>query len=184
MAKPAAAPPLPTLASPSPELLDAYLDFCRESWGHVHEEYILHDPAKFGEWRETIFDELRRAENGTGLAPGIVPSVTYWLTLGGRVVGVANLRKRLNETLERYGGHLGLCLRPSERGKGYASSLLPLLFAEAGRLGIREVLVTTTAENLPSRRVNESQPGCRSEEAVVTLHGRPVRIFRYRHSLS
>jgi len=159
------------------------LDFCRETWGHVHDDYILHAPEKYGEWREHIFDNYRDAESGIGLPPGIVPSVTYWLTAGDRCIGAANIRKRLNETLRVYGGHIGLCLRPSERGKGYASGIMEKLTDAAKKLGIRELLITCFADNTPSRRINESLPGCRFEQEEIVYRGRPREICRYWRTL-
>ena len=175
---------LPKLRRPAPELLNAYLDFCRETWGHVHDSYILHDPARFDEWRNTIFDDYRKAESGIDLPPGIVPSTTRWLMADETCVGVVNLRPRLNEALAVYGGHIGLCLRPSARGQGLARALIPALAAEARKLGISELLLTTTADNLAGRRVNESIPGVRIERDTVMLGGKLTEIFRYRHTLA
>lgn len=175
---------LPKLRRPAPEFLNAYLDFCRETWGHVHDSYILHDPARFDEWRNTIFDDYRKAESGIGLPPGIVPSTTRWLMADETCVGVVNLRPRLNEALAVYGGHIGLCLRPSARGQGLARALIPALAAEARRLGISELLLTTTADNLASRRLNEGIPGVRIERDTVMLNGKLTEIFRYRYTLT
>ena len=175
---------LPELRRPAPEFLNAYLDFCRETWGHVHDSYILHDPARFDEWRHTIFDDYRKAESGIDLPPGIVPSTTRWLMAGETCVGVVNIRPQLNEALAVYGGHIGLCLRPSARGQGLARALIPELAAEARKLGIKELLLTTTADNLASRRLNERIPGVRIERDTVMLNGKLTKIFRYRHTLA
>ncbi len=171
------------LVSPAPEFLAAYLDFCRASWGRVHNDYILHDPEKFGSWRKTIFAEYRDAAAGVGLPPGIVPSVTFWMMLEGRCIGVANLRPRLNDVLEVYGGHLGLCLRPEERGKGYGTKVFPALFREAKRLGIGELVVTCVEDNLGCRKLNERMPGYRLEYGEFAFDGVRRRICRYRHVL-
>ena len=173
----------PKLSGPCPELLEAYADFCRETWGHVHDSYILHDPEKYGEWRHTIFEDYRRAEAGIGLPPGIVPSATYWIMDGECCVGVANIRPRLNEALEVYGGHIGVCIRPSKRGRGYARAANTALFAEAKCLGIRELLITCTADNLPSLRAIEAMPGWRIECDEIFLRGIKTGIRRYRRPL-
>lgn len=76
-----------------------------------------------------------------------------------------------------------MCLRPSVRGRGLARKLIPALAAEARKLGIRELLLTTTADNLASCRLNESLPGVRIESDTVMLDGKLTEIFRYRHTL-
>ena len=98
-------------------------------------------------------------------------------------VGVANIRPRLNEALEVYGGHIGVCIRPGERGRGYARAINPALFAEAKRLGIRELLITCTADNLPSRHAIEAMPGWRIECDEIFLRGMKTGIRRYRRTL-
>ena len=55
------------LTVPAPEYLEAYHDFCKETWGHVHDSYILHDPAAFSVWKNTIFRQYENEKNGIGL---------------------------------------------------------------------------------------------------------------------
>ena len=52
------------LMVPTGEWMELYLDFCRETWGHVHDSYILHDPAGFEKWRHTLLTDYRNAELG------------------------------------------------------------------------------------------------------------------------
>ena len=168
------------LAVPAQELMDDYLDFCRAAWGHVHDSYILDDPARYDEWRYTRIRDYRRAEQGIGLPPGIVPSVTFWIFRNRRMTGIANFRPVLNERLRQYGGHLGLAIRPECRGRGYGRSLMPLLLEKARQLGIRDLLLTCEAANTASVRLAESLPGSRSEYGREILNGRLCRIHRTR----
>ena len=166
------------LTAPAQELMDDYLDFCRASWGKVHDSYILDDPDRYGEWRHTRIRDYRRAEQGIGLPPGIVPSVTFWIFRNRRMTGIANFRPVLNERLQHYGGHLGLVIRPECRGRGYGRSLIPLLLEKARQLGIRELLLTSEAANTASVRFSEAFPGSRSEYGMAVLNGRLCRIHR------
>ena len=52
-----------------------------------------------------------------------VPSVVYLAVRekDDRLVGIMDFRRRLNPYLLNYGGNIGYSVRPSERGKGYAS---------------------------------------------------------------
>ena len=151
------------LVRPAPELLNDYRDACRETWGHVHDSYILHDPARFDEWKGRIFDDYRSQEAGIGLPEGRVPSATFWLVRGSRYIGTINIRLRLNEALARYGGHVGVVVRLSERGKGYGTAALPLALSKARELGIADVLLTCTEDNAPSLAMLRSLP-CKLEE--------------------
>lgn len=68
------------------------------------------------------------------------------------VVGVIQIRHRFNEFLAKYAGHIGYCVRPSERRKGYATQMLSRVLPECERLGIYDVLICCLADNEASRR--------------------------------
>ncbi len=174
---------MPFIARPEDRLADSYLDFCMETWGHVHDNYILHDPTKYRSWKNRLLQEYSDAERGIGLRPGFVPSITFWIMLGERVIGVSNIRTRLNSALLLYGGHLGLCIRPSERRKGHARAVMPGLFGTAHSLGIGMLMTSTTADNAASIHLCESMPFFRKETGTVLLDGAPRRILRYWHGL-
>lgn len=54
---------------------------------------------------------------------GFVPATT-WLAVNsmdkGRIIGMIDIRHRLNDYLLNFGGHIGYSVRKSERRKGYA----------------------------------------------------------------
>ncbi|MGN0879145.1 MAG: GNAT family N-acetyltransferase [Oligosphaeraceae bacterium] len=169
------------LETPSPDLLDDYIQACAETWGHVHNSYILHDPATAHEWRSHLLDDYRRQEQGVGLPDGFVPSRTLWLTRDGRYAGTVNIRLRLSPQLERYGGHVGIVIRLGLRGQGLGTIAFPLAIAEAHRLGIREVLATCEADNTPSRRMLLHAGPTRTERRRADIEGveRDVCHFWY-----
>jgi len=97
---------------------------------------------------------------GVGIDPTRhVPQTRYWLFVNGRPVGIGKLRHSLNENLRRLGGHIGYTIRPSERGKGYGILILRELVKRAAEMGIGEVLLTCTEDNVVSRRVIERNGG-------------------------
>lgn len=96
---------------------------------------------------------------GIALPEGWVAASTYWLVCGNRIVGTCNLRHRLNEFLEKHGGHIGYSVRPSQRGKGYGKVMLGLVLKKARALGIKRVLVTCDDNNIASARVIEVNGG-------------------------
>lgn len=96
---------------------------------------------------------------GIGLPPNYVPQTIYWLYVNGRPVGLGKIRDYLNDNLRKIGGHIGYCIRPSERGKGYGKLILKRLLIKAREKGINEALLTCQATNLLSRKVIESNHG-------------------------
>ena len=69
-----------------------------------------------------------------------------------RVVGVIQIRHRFNEFLEKYAGHIGYCVCPSERRRGYATQMLSGVLKDCRNLGIMDVLVRCLEGNEASRR--------------------------------
>ncbi len=78
----------------------------------------------------------------------------------GVVVGMIQVRHRFNDYLEKYAGHIGYSVRPSERRKGYAKEMLALVLPFCrDTLGLRRVLITCVKGNEGSRRTILSNGG-------------------------
>lgn len=98
--------------------------------------------------------------DGIGIDLNIyVPQTTYWLYVNDRPVGICRLRHRLNDNLRIVGGHIGYCIRPSERGKGYGNLILAEVLKKAQMKGINDVLITCHDDNIASRKVIEHNSG-------------------------
>ena len=75
------------------------------------------------------------------------------------IVGMCNLRLALNDFLRTEGGHIGYGVRPTERGKHYATDMLAQALKVYDRLGIKNVLVTCDKENPASAKVIQNNGG-------------------------
>jgi predicted acetyltransferase len=96
---------------------------------------------------------------GIGLADNQVPQTLYWLYVDNKPAGYGKLRHYLNDSLRKIGGHIGYAIRPSERGKGYGKLILKKMLVKAKENGIYKVLMTTTEDNILSRKVIEGNGG-------------------------
>lgn len=136
----------------------------QDSFIKAVQEFI--DENQSVNWQPDIlrrrFDEyltvLRQAE--TDPLAGMVPSSHFWLIIDGcRYAGDLDLRHCLNDSLRRYGGHIGYRIRPSERRKGYGALLCKLGIAEARKRGISDILITCDDDNYGSRKIIEANGG-------------------------
>jgi predicted acetyltransferase len=105
-------------------------------------------------------DLLAAQAQGRDLPPGFVPSTFLFAFVGDRIVGRVSIRHRLNDFLERIGGHIGYAVVPEFRRQGYATAILHMSVEIARRdLGIDRILVTCDNDNAGSIRTIEKNGG-------------------------
>jgi predicted acetyltransferase len=111
-----------------------------------------------------LIKRLSDFANGVNIPEGFVPSSTYWLVENGELIGVSNLRHYLNERIKKSGGHIGLGVRPSCRGRGFGHLLMALTIQEARRKSIREIHIHCHKNNEASVRMIISNGGVLDSE--------------------
>jgi predicted acetyltransferase len=145
-----------SLIRPSPEFEPSYREYIRE----LGDEERYPFPLDFDHLDFTaLLDRLEDLESGRDLPSGYVPSSTYWLVEQQEIVGVSNLRHTLNNELRWCGGHIGLGVRPSRRGRGLGAELMGLTIREAWKRGIEEVHIHCYKSNTASARIIEANGG-------------------------
>ena len=109
---------------------------------------------------ETYLINAENQSKGIDLPPGWVPHTRFWYILNNRrIIGTADMRHYLTPDLEDLGGHIGYVVRPEERNKGYASSMLAAVIPEALDFDIKKLLITAASDNIASRKVIEKNGG-------------------------
>ncbi|MBE5738699.1 MAG: GNAT family N-acetyltransferase [Clostridiales bacterium] len=145
-----------------PSLADetAVMDFRQEfidNNSHFAGVNSLGDYDSYEEWLEYI----EKNSNEETLLPNRCLD-TQFLTFDkstNRLVGMIDIRHYLNEYLAKYAGHIGDCIRPSERCKGYASEQIGIALKICKLLGIDRVLITCDDDNIPSAKSIEKNGG-------------------------
>ncbi len=95
----------------------------------------------------------------------------------GRLVGMIQIRHYFNEYLEKYAGHIGYSVRPSERRKGYAKEMLRLALPYCKSIGLDRVLIACEPGNPASRRTILANGGV--YECTVHEPGEDIDLERY-----
>jgi predicted acetyltransferase len=100
-------------------------------------------------------DMCERWSRGVGLPDGYVPCSFYVAVVDGEVVGRVSLRHSLNDFLSKYGGNIGYGVRPSMRGRGYATQMLRQALPICAHLHIKRAVLFCDAHNVASRKTIE-----------------------------
>lgn len=116
---------------------------------------------------EAMLASIEGIRTGNCVPEGFVQSSTFWMVTGHEIVGCTNIRHRLNAQIERCGGHIGLSIRPTFRGKGLGKELLMLSLAKAKELGIARVHIHCHSENNASRAMIEACGGLLDSQIEV-----------------
>ena len=126
-------------------------------------------------WRAYL-ELLERHRNGENLPEQLVSSTFLLAEAEGTVVGRTSIRYELNERLIVEGGHIGFCVRPAYRRRGYATEILRQSLMIVWRLGIERTLLTCDAGNAGSAAVIERCGGV-LEDVRRSPHGTPIRRY-------
>jgi len=111
------------------------IDFTKNSW-------------KFEEWLD-IVTRMSNDELVKTIDPSFVPATQFlvYRKNDNKLVGVISYRRKLNTFLRNFGGNIGYSVRPSERGKGYATTMVLLAITWAKKNSINCPIVISCLEN-------------------------------------
>ncbi len=166
---------------PSKQYLKSYYEGCLEMWNNLHNNYIIHNPQEYGKWKDTLFEEFNNNQKGINLPAGFVPSVTFWIVSNGEYIGTINIRLKLSEQLKKYGGHIGIAIRPSRQNSIYGLKASLWAINKAHELNISPILATCFKSNKPSLRLMSSKhfPYLKTEEDTLEVDGKMHDIMRF-----
>lgn len=107
----------------------------------------------------------------------LVPDSTFFCLDTDRniFIGAVNIRHRLNDRLSLGVGHIGDGIRPSERNKGYGTSMVALALEECRKLSIENVLMCCEKSNIASERTIIKNGGVFENE--IEFDGKTMRRF-------
>lgn len=142
----------------SKEIEKEYMEFLNEFLDN-DEPIVPWSAGLHGKSLDEFIEESNNYEIGNLPDPTHVSCTTLYLMVDDRIVGALSIRHELNDYLLKHGGHIGYGVRPSERGKGYATQLLEYSKSFMRDRGVERLLLTCDSENTASRRVIEKCGG-------------------------
>ena len=129
----------------------------------------------YDEWLQ----KLERDLDIPNIPESRVPANTYFLVgaSDNKIVGMINIRHKLNEFLLNEGGHIGYSIRPTERGKGYATLMLKLGLEKCRELKLDRVLITCDKANIASAKVIKHNNGILENEVYSETFSEVIQRY-------
>lgn len=164
------------LISPNSGLQKSYVSYIEELGDEERYPYPLDlDYSDF----DALIHKLELYSQGLQLPNWLVPNTTFWLVEGNQILGCSHFRHYLNAQLEKAGGHIGLGIRPSARGKGLGKILLNATINKAVKMGVEKIHIHCYGDNMGSRRMIESSGAVL--ESTINLDLPKKIVMRYIH---
>ncbi|MGM9531295.1 GNAT family N-acetyltransferase [Intestinibacter sp.] len=165
------------LVKPTVDIKQKALDY-RNEFFEIGENVIngsaLLDELEYEEWLKLT--EQNSSKNT--VRSDWVEASTFFVVResDNKIVGMVDIRHRLNKFLASYGGHIGYSVRPSERKKGYGTQILKMAVEYAKSINIDHVMLACYKENEASRKIILKCGGDLEKEFIHT-DGKVVQVY-------
>ena len=141
------------LAVPAMIHKEAVVDYRKEFFDkgekRVNGSCGLHHYEKYEDWLAAVEKNRNLPVTETTTTADTLLGIR---TSDNRIVGTIQFRHFITPALEDCGGNIGYAIRPSERQKGYAVSMLNRVIEFAASLGIKRVRIDCNPDNTASER--------------------------------
>lgn len=136
-------------------------------------------PLRRAEDPASYIGELNRYANKETVPEGKVQASLFLCVRksDGRLIGMIQVRHYFNEYLEKYAGHIGYAVRPSERRKGYAKEMLRITLPFCRSIGIDKVLIACIDGNIASEKTILANGGVYESTVYEPVGGRYLKRF-------
>ena len=154
-----------------------YLIYIKE-WEDSGEKIVPMASARAEVSFDDFLKRMRERERDEIREKGLVPATLYFLVdEKNKICGALDIRHELNEYLEKFGGHIGYGIAPSERKKGYGKIQLKLALEKTKKIGLKKVLITCDDYNIGSAKTIEACGGIYNDTLADVEGNRIKRYF-------
>ncbi|MBE6561722.1 MAG: GNAT family N-acetyltransferase [Ruminococcaceae bacterium] len=121
----------------------------------------------------------QKGEDPSSVPPHLVPATQFLFIRKNddKLIGMIQIRHYLNDFLEKFGGHIGYSVRPSERRRGYAKEMLRMALPFCKEIGLTKILITCIDGNIGSEKTILANGG--AYDATVYEPDNRIKLKRF-----
>lgn len=131
-------------------------------------------------YEEFLIESKKRQEKDYAYSIGRCPSKTFFFIResDNKIIGMSNIRYSISkDLLERGASHIGYCIRPTERNKGYNKIQLYIALLEEKKINENTLLLNCTANNIASNKTILSLGGTLIKSAIDPNDGEMTNYY-------
>lgn len=131
--------------------------------------------STYEQWIEKITKDINiDADNPEERVPAII---YFYVNDDDRIVGIINIRLELNDFLRKECGNISYSVRPTERGKHYATDMLNEAVSFCRKIGLEDIILTCDKSNPASAEVIKKGGGELDKEFYSERFGEVIQRF-------
>ena len=164
------------LVRPALEMKEAALEYRQEHFDNnetiINGSELFDKTESYEAWLQSVTDNT----SPDTVNPNWVVTDTFFaVDENDKIIGMIDLRHTLNEFLKDF-GNCGYSVRPSERGKGYATEMLRQVLEIAKKVGLKEVHLSVERSNEASVKTIVKNGGV--YERSFVFEGEAADVYR------
>ena len=142
------------LVEPSEEYADQIAEY-KQAFLDANSSMDGCGPLRRCEDSFTYIEECEKYTSTETLPEGLVLATQFFYIrkADNKLVGMLQVRHYFNDYLSKFGGNIGYSIKPGERRKGYATSMLKAVLPYCKRIGLDKILITCIDGNIGSEKV-------------------------------
>ena len=131
--------------------------------------------SSYEKWIEKIIADIDIANIEGGRVPAF--SYFYIRETDNKIIGMINIRLALNDFLRNEGGHIGYCIRPTERKQHYATNMLKEALDICKTIGLNNIIVSCDKSNIASANVIKNCGGILDAEFYSDIFNEVIQRY-------